>query len=77
MHELPWLNEYNSREILSLPHTRPITLERDNAKHYPSTITEGVVEGNFGPNQGLILGEPLDTWMPELVAPPLVSLPGS
>jgi serine/threonine protein kinase len=65
MHELPWLNEYNSREILSLPHTRPITLERDSAKHYPSTITEGVVEGKFGPNQSMILAEPLDTWMPE------------
>jgi len=65
MHELPWLNEYNSREILSLPHTRPLTLERDNARYYPSNITEGVVEGKFGPNQGMVLAEPLDTWMPE------------
>ena len=32
MHELPWLNEYQSREIVSLPHTRPLTLERDNAR---------------------------------------------
>jgi serine/threonine protein kinase len=65
MHELPWLNEYKSREILSLPHTRPLTLERDNARHYPSNITEGVVEGKFGPNQSMVLAEPLDTWMPE------------
>ncbi len=65
MHELPWLNEYQSREIMSLPHTRPITLERDNAKAYPSHIIEGESEGKFGPNQGLALAEPLDTWMPE------------
>ena len=65
MHELPWLNEYQSREILSLPHTRPLTLERDNARYSPSNITEGVVEGKFGPNQSMVLAEPLDTWMPE------------
>jgi len=65
MHELPWLNEYNSREILPLPHTRTITLERDNARYYPSNMTEGVVEGKFGPNQSMVLAEPLDTWMPE------------
>jgi serine/threonine protein kinase len=65
MHELPWLTEYNSREILSLPHTRPLTLERDNARDYLSFSTEGVVEGKFGPNQSMLLAEPLDTWMPE------------
>ena len=32
---------------------------------YPSNITEGVVEGKFGPNQSTTLAEPLDTWMPE------------
>ncbi len=65
MHELPWLNEYQSREILSLPHTRPLTLERDNATYLPPSITQGVVEGKFGPNQSIFLAEPLDTWMPE------------
>ena len=65
MHELPWVNEHKSREILSLPHTRPITVERDNDKQYPATITEGVVEGKFGPHQSMVLAEPLDTWMPE------------
>lgn len=65
MHELPWLNEYQSREILSLPHTRPLTLERDNARYSPSNITKGVLEGKFGPNQSMVLAEPLDTWMPE------------
>jgi serine/threonine protein kinase len=65
MHELPWLNEYQSREILSLPHTRPISLERDNATYSPPNITQGVVEGKFGPNQIIFLAEPLDTWMPE------------
>ncbi len=65
MQELPWLNEYQSREILSLPHTRPLTLERDNAGYFQASITEGVLEGKFGPNQSMSLAEPLDTWMPE------------
>jgi serine/threonine protein kinase len=65
MQELPWLNEYKSREILSLPHTRPLTLERDNPRKYQSSIAEGVVEGKFGPKQSMFLAEPLDTWMPE------------
>ena len=65
MNELPWLNEYQSREILSLPHTHPLTLERDNARYSPANITEGVVEGKFGSNQSMVLTKPLDTWMPE------------
>lgn len=65
MRELPWLNEYQSREILSLQHTRPLTLERDDPRHPLISSTEGVVEGRFGLNQGLVLAEPLDTWMPE------------
>ncbi len=65
MRELPWVNEHKSREILSLPHTRPITVERDSDMQFPSTITEGVVEGRFGPHQSMVLAEPLDTWMPE------------
>jgi serine/threonine protein kinase len=65
MHELPWLNEYQSREILSLPHTRPITLARDSTDYTPPALTQGVVEGKFGPNQDMYLAEPLDTWMPE------------
>ncbi len=65
MHELPWLNEYQSREILSLPHTHPLTVERDRARYSQANITEGVVEGKFGSNQSMVLAEPLDTWMPE------------
>ena len=65
MHALPWLNEYQSREILSLPHTRAITLERDHATYSPANTTEGVTEGKFGSNQSMALAEPLDTWMPE------------
>jgi serine/threonine protein kinase len=65
MHELPWLNEYQSREILALPHTRPITLERDDIVYSPSNLAQGVVEGRFGYNQNMLLAEPLDTWMPE------------
>ena len=65
MHELPWLNEYQSREILALPHTRALTLERDDARQSQVNIPAGVVEGKFGTGQGMALLEPLDTWMPE------------
>lgn len=65
MHELPWLNEYQSREILSLPHTRLITLERDPVRSSAFSLPAGVVEDRFGTNQGMTLAEPLDTWAPE------------
>lgn len=63
--ELPWLNEFRSRETLSLPHSRPLTLERDmDATPAPVTI-QGSREARFGPGQEVSLGEPLDTWVPE------------
>ena len=65
MHELPWLNEYQSREILSLPNTRPLTLERDHVVYSQDYQAAGVVEAKFGSNQTMLFGEPLDTWMPE------------
>jgi hypothetical protein len=64
MHELPWLNEYQSREILSLPHLRPLIIERQ-VVNSPVSISAGVVEGKFGAGQDMVLGEPLDTWVPE------------
>ncbi len=63
--ELPWLNEYQSREILSLPHTHPLSLVRDNPKHSPAKVLEGVVEGRFGSGQNMVLAEALDIWLPE------------
>jgi serine/threonine protein kinase len=65
MHELPWLNEYQSRELVSLPHTRPLTPERDDVAPSAADSTVGVLEGRFGPQQGMALAEPLDTWTPE------------
>jgi serine/threonine protein kinase len=65
LHELPWLNEYSSREILSLPHTHPLTLQRDDPKYSPANQVEGVLEGRFGPHQNMRFAEPLDTWVPE------------
>ncbi len=63
--ELPWLNEYQSREILSLPHTRPISLERDVNDYQTIYVSQGVMEGKLGANQSVSLGEPLDTWRAE------------
>lgn len=65
MHALPWLNEYQSREILSLPHTRALSLDRDNVVYPLAHTAEGVVEGKIGSDQSMTLAEPLDTWMPE------------
>jgi serine/threonine protein kinase len=65
LNEIPWLSEHRSREILSLPRSRPLTLERDT---YASTIASsvrGVQDGKLGMNQDLVLAEPLDAWIPE------------
>jgi serine/threonine protein kinase len=65
LNELAWLKEYQSREILSLPHIHPLSLDRDNPSPHAAGVVEGVVEGSFGPNQNMQLFEPLDTWLPE------------
>ncbi len=65
LNEIPWLSEYRSREILSLPHSHSLTLDRDkNAIGTRRTIS-GVAEGRFGRDQELSLGDALDTWTPE------------
>lgn len=63
--EIPWLSEYRSREILSLPRSRPLTLERDKTLIAPPRTINGMVEARLGPDQEVALGEPLDTWTPE------------
>ena len=63
--EIPWLNEYRSRELLSLPRTHPLKLERDEAASQPASLVAGVVEGKLGTKQDVHLGDPLDTWAPE------------
>lgn len=63
--EIPWLNEYRSRESLSLPRTHPLDLERDETASIPARTVLGVVEGKLGPDLDLFLAEPLDTWAPE------------
>ncbi len=65
MLELPWLNEYQSREIVTIPHTRRLTVERDLPRPVSLIASEGMLEGKFGPNQKMALAEPLDTWRPE------------
>ena len=63
--EIPWLNEYRSREVLSLPRSRPLTLERDEARSsLPKTVT-GTVDGKLGIDMDMQLAESLDTWVPE------------
>lgn len=64
MDEIPWLNEHRSREILSLPRTHSLSLERDEGQSQPRTVS-GTTEGRLGLDQDLILAEPLDTWVAE------------
>lgn len=63
--EIPWLNQFRSRETLSLPHSRPLTLERDLLAASGALTIQGSREARFGPGQEMTLGEPLDTWVPE------------
>lgn len=63
--DIPWLNEYRSREILSLPRSRTLSLERDLNSRQPFRPVSGVEEGRFGSGCDLTLGEPLDSWLPE------------
>ena len=63
--EIPWLHEFQSREVLALPRSRLLTLERDGAAPARVKTVAGVVEGRLGLDLDLHLGEPLDTWMAE------------
>ena len=63
--EIPWLHEFQSREILALPHSRPLSLERDGTMPDRVKTVAGVVEGRLGLDLDLHLEEPLDTWMAE------------
>ena len=63
--EMPWLSEHRSREILSLPRTRPLTLEREISTPVTNLTTRGIEEGKLGLDQCLRLTEPLDNWIPE------------
>lgn len=65
LNEIPWLSEYRSREILSLPRSRPLTLERDKPLIAATRTVTGVVETRLGIDQEVALAEPLDTWTPE------------
>jgi serine/threonine protein kinase len=65
MQELPWLDEYQSREIITLPHVHPISLDRDPLQIHPVSFSSGVMEGKFGADESMTLAEPLDTWAPE------------
>lgn len=63
---IPWLNEYRSREALTLPRSRPLTLERDPVpSSAPKATISGVREARLGSDGDLLLAESLDTWTPE------------
>jgi serine/threonine protein kinase len=65
LNEIPWLNEYRSREALSLPRSRPLRLEREVVNTGVSGLISGMVEGKLGKDKDLHLIESLDTWAPE------------
>lgn len=65
LNEMPWLSEHRSREILSLPRTRLLTLERDLSTSFVAGTIRGMEEGRLGPDQSLLLTDPLDIWIPE------------
>lgn len=63
--DIPWLNEFRSREVLSLPRTHALLLERDQPAASPIRTVTGEVEGRLGEGQEMYLGVALDTWVPE------------
>jgi serine/threonine protein kinase len=63
--EIPWLNEYSSRETLSLPRIKPLALEREQKTPAPFIIARNGVDGRLGLEQDILLADPLDTWAPE------------
>jgi len=65
LNEIPWLNEFRSREVLSLPRSRALTPERDALRAAPVRTLSGVVEGRLGADQDLSLAGALDVWVPE------------
>ena len=65
LNEVPWLNEYQSRETLSLPHALPLSLERKLGSSGFRPTVYGVREGILAPERDLSLNRPLDTWLPE------------
>jgi len=63
--EIPWLNEFRSREILSLPAGRVLSLERDSYAPGQIKTVAGEIDGRLGPDLDMTLEAPLDTWAPE------------
>ncbi len=63
--DIPWLNEFRSREVLSLPRSHALLLERDQPTAGPVRTVAGEVEGRLGEDQDMHLGAALDTWVPE------------
>jgi serine/threonine protein kinase len=63
--EIPWLNEYRSRETLTLPGLHKLSVERQQNIPAPQRMISGVVEAGLGQEQDVFLTEPLDGWAPE------------
>jgi serine/threonine protein kinase len=63
--EVPWLNQHQSRETVSLPRRRALTIERDPERLPAGFGLAGAHEGLLGAGGPLALGESLDTWLPE------------
>ena len=63
--EIPWLNEFRSREILALPAGRILSLDRDVSAPGQIKTISGEIDGRLGPDQDMTLEAPLDTWAPE------------
>jgi serine/threonine protein kinase len=66
INDIPWINEYRSRETLSLPRKKDLVLERTPIEEtVPTFSIRGMREAKIGPGQPVEFGEALDTWLPE------------
>lgn len=62
--EMPWLYEYRSRETISLPRSKPLSLDRANSPDSAGTVNS-TKESAIGWDQEIQIENPLDTWVPE------------
>lgn len=61
---IPWLNNVRAQETLSLPRTKPLSIERGQGSSLQNVLS-GAREGKLGPGCEISLAEPLDIWVPE------------
>ncbi len=62
---MPWVEALEPRRYIAAQPARPIDLKREIATQTADATVRGIQECQLGPNQEMLLADPLDTWAPE------------